>query len=36
VSGGALHIRFEDEQGLAELVESLEVATSRLADQRAA
>jgi len=36
VSGGALQIRFEDEQGLAELVESLESATAGLADQQAA
>jgi len=31
VSGGALQIRFEDEQGLAELVEALEAVTTRRA-----
>ncbi len=36
VSAGTLQIRFEDEKGLAELVEALEVATTRLIADRAA
>ena len=36
VSIGALHIRFEDEKGLAELVEALEASATRLVEERAA
>jgi ParB family chromosome partitioning protein len=36
VSAGALQIRFEDEKGLAELVESLEAAAAQLVEERAA
>ena len=36
VSTGALHIRFEDEKGLAELVEALEASATRLVEERAA
>jgi ParB family transcriptional regulator, chromosome partitioning protein len=36
IAAGALQIRFEDEKGLAELVEALEVATTRLVADRAA
>ena len=36
VAAGTLQIRFEDEKGLAELVEALEAATTRLVADRAA
>ena len=36
VAAGALQIRFEDEKGLAELVESLEAATAQSVAERAA
>jgi hypothetical protein len=36
VAAGTLQIRFEDEKGLAELVEALEVATTGLLADRAA
>ena len=36
VSAGALQIRFEDEKGLAELVEALEASAARLVEDRAA
>jgi hypothetical protein len=36
VSAGSLQIRFEDEKGLAELVEALEAATARLVEDRGA
>jgi ParB family chromosome partitioning protein len=36
VAAGALQIRFEDEKGLAELVEALETALARLPEERAA
>jgi hypothetical protein len=36
VTAGSLQIRFEDEKGLAELVEALEAATARLVEERAA
>ena len=35
VTAGALQIRFEDEKGLAELVEALEAITERLQDKAA-
>jgi len=36
VAAGSLQIRFEDEKGLAELVEVLEAVTARLVEERAA
>ena len=36
VSAGALQIRFDDEKGLEELVEALEVVSGGLAQDRAA
>ena len=36
VSAGTLQVRFDDEKGLEELVEALEAATVRIAEDRAA
>jgi hypothetical protein len=36
VAAGSLQIRFEDEKGLAELVEVLESVRARLVEERAA
>jgi ParB family transcriptional regulator, chromosome partitioning protein len=36
ISAGALHIRFDDEKGLQELVEALEIASSKIPEERAA
>jgi hypothetical protein len=36
VSAGALHVRFDDEKGLQELVEALEIASARIPEERAA
>jgi hypothetical protein len=36
VSAGALHIRFDDEKGLSELVEALEMVSARIPGERAA